>query len=117
MPRTFDVVVVGGGQVARRMPSFSDAALVDSWVGAYDITPDWNPVLGKPERWEQLVLAYGFSGHGFKLAQPSGGCWLRLCWARRRMSTSPPTITGASMTAPFSREPTGSDRFRRASGC
>ena len=63
-----DFVLRQGGQIARRMPSFADAALVDSWVGAYDITPDWNPVLGAPGGWEQLVLAYGFSGHGFKLA-------------------------------------------------
>ena len=67
-----DFVLLQGGQVARRMPSFSDAALVDSWVGAYDITPDWNPVLGKPAGWERLVLAYGFSGHGFKLAPAVG---------------------------------------------
>ena len=67
-----DFILLQGGQIARRMPSFSDAALVDSWVGAYDITPDWNPVLGKPAGWEQLVLAYGFSGHGFKLAPAVG---------------------------------------------
>ncbi len=67
-----DFVLLQGGQIARRMPSFADAALADSWVGAYDITPDWNPVLGAPAGWEQLVLAYGFSGHGFKLAPAVG---------------------------------------------
>ena len=67
-----DFVLLQGGQIARRMPSFSDASLVDSWVGAYDITPDWNPVLSEPAGWEQLVLAYGFSGHGFKLAPAVG---------------------------------------------
>ena len=67
-----DFVLLQGGQIARRMPSFADAGLVDSWVGAYDITPDWNPVLGAPKDWEQLVLAYGFSGHGFKLAPAVG---------------------------------------------
>ena len=67
-----DFVLRQGGQIARRMPSFADAALADSWVGAYDITPDWNPVLSAPAGWEQLVLAYGFSGHGFKLAPAVG---------------------------------------------
>ena len=67
-----DFVLLQGGQVARRMPSFAGAALVVSWVGAHDITPDWNPVLGKPAEWDQLVLAYGFSGHGFKLAPAVG---------------------------------------------
>ena len=67
-----DFVFLQGGQIARRIPSLADAALADSWVGAYDITPDWNPVLGAPAGWEQLVLAYGFSGHGFKLAPAVG---------------------------------------------
>ena len=67
-----DFVLLQGSQIARRMSSFADAGLVDSWVGAYDITPDWNPVLGAPKDWEQLVLAYGFSGHGFKLAPAVG---------------------------------------------
>ena len=67
-----DFVLLQGGQISRRMPSFSNASLVDSWVGAYDITPDWNPVLSEPAGWEQLVLAYGFSGHGFKLAPAVG---------------------------------------------
>ena len=67
-----DFVLLQGSQITRRMPSFADAALADSWVGAYDITPDWNPVLGAPAGWEQLVLAYGFSGHGFKLAPAVG---------------------------------------------
>ena len=67
-----DFVLLQGSQIARRMPSFKDAALTDSWVGAYDITPDWNPVLGAPEGWDGLVLAYGFSGHGFKLAPAVG---------------------------------------------
>ena len=67
-----DFVLLQGGQIARRIPSFADAALADSWVGAYDITPDWNPVLGAPAGWEQLVLAYGFSDDGFKLAPAVG---------------------------------------------
>ena len=67
-----DFVLLQGGQIAQRIPSFADAALADSWVGAYDITPDCNPVLGAPAGWEQLVLAYGFSGHGFKLAPAVG---------------------------------------------
>jgi glycine/D-amino acid oxidase-like deaminating enzyme len=40
----------------------------------YDVTPDWNPVLG-PAGLDGLWLAYGFSGHGFKLA-PSVGLLL-----------------------------------------
>ena len=67
-----DFVLLQGGQIAHRMASFGAAALTDSWVGAYDITPDWNPVLGPVEGIEGLILAFGFSGHGFKLAPALG---------------------------------------------
>ena len=67
-----DFVVHQGRQVAHRMASFAEAALTASWVGAYDITPDWNPVLGPVDGVEGLTLAYGFSGHGFKLAPAVG---------------------------------------------
>ena len=67
-----DFILHQGGQIARRMSHFDDARLTDSWVGAYDITPDWNPALGAPEGWEGLILAYGFSGHGFKMGPAVG---------------------------------------------
>ena len=61
-----------GRQIAHRMPSFTDAELVSSWTGPYDITPDWNPVLEGAPDVDGLILAYGFSGHGFKLAPMIG---------------------------------------------
>ena len=67
-----DFVLLQGGQVAHRMPSFADAALTASWVGAYDITPDWNPVLGFMPGIGGLMVNFGFSGHGFKLGPAIG---------------------------------------------
>ena len=67
-----DFVLLQGGQIARRMASFQKAALTASWVGAYDITPDWNPVIGPVDGIDGLTLTYGFSGHGFKLAPALG---------------------------------------------
>ena len=67
-----DFLLRQSAQITRRMPSFADADLADRWVGAYDITPDWNPVLGPIEQIRDLTLAYGFSGHGFKLAPAVG---------------------------------------------
>ena len=67
-----DFVLHQGAQIARRMPAFAEARPTASWVGAYDITPDWNPVLGPADAWPNLTLAYGFSGHGFKLAPALG---------------------------------------------
>jgi sarcosine oxidase subunit beta len=67
-----DFALLQGAQLALRVPSFADARLTASWVGAYDITPDWNPVLGLVEAIAGLSLNYGFSGHGFKLAPAVG---------------------------------------------
>jgi len=61
-------------QLGARMSAFAGARLADSWVGPYDITPDWNPVLGPAPGLPGLYLAYGFSGHGFKLAPAIGRC-------------------------------------------
>jgi len=72
---SMDTVVEIGAQVAERFPSFETAGLASSWTGVYDVTPDWNPVLGRVPGLDGLVVAFGFSGHGFKLS-PAVGCVL-----------------------------------------
>lgn len=67
-----DLVADIGEQVARLLPVFADAGLASSWTGLYDVTPDWNPVLGPVQDWEGLQVAFGFSGHGFKLSPMVG---------------------------------------------
>lgn len=67
-----DFVLLQGEQIAHRMPAFGAAELALSWIGAYDITPDWNPVIGPVPGIAGLTLTYGFSGHGFKLAPALG---------------------------------------------
>jgi sarcosine oxidase subunit beta len=67
-----DDVLALGAQVGERFPSFADAGLASSWTGVYDVTPDWNPVLGRVPDVPGLVVAYGFSGHGFKLSPAVG---------------------------------------------
>lgn len=67
-----DLVIDVGSQVARRFPSFAEAALASSWTGVYDVTPDWNPVLGTVPEVPGLVVGFGFSGHGFKLSPAVG---------------------------------------------
>ncbi len=69
---SMDYVVEVGGQVAERFPSFGEAGLASSWTGVYDVTPDWNPVLGRLPDVPGLVVGYGFSGHGFKLSPGVG---------------------------------------------
>ena len=58
--------------MANRMPDFADADFTAGWTGPYDITPDWNPVVGAVPGVDGLYVAVGFSGHGFKLSPTIG---------------------------------------------
>ncbi|MGF6439505.1 NAD(P)/FAD-dependent oxidoreductase [Paraburkholderia youngii] len=69
---SLDYVVEVGAQVAVRFPAYETAGLASSWTGVYDVTPDWNPVLGGVGDVEGLVVGFGFSGHGFKLSPGIG---------------------------------------------
>lgn len=69
---SLDYIVEVGAQVAERFPSYETAGLASSWTGVYDVTPDWNPVLGRLPEVQGLVVGYGFSGHGFKLSPAVG---------------------------------------------
>ena len=67
-----DTVAEIGEQVAARLTSFEDAGVASTWTGLYDVTPDWNPVLGPLPGWRGLQVGFGFSGHGFKLSPAVG---------------------------------------------
>ncbi|MEY4764920.1 MAG: hypothetical protein RI907_1593 [Pseudomonadota bacterium] len=69
---SMDYIVEIGAQVAERFPAYEAAGLASQWTGVYDVTPDWNPVLGRVPGLEGLVVGYGFSGHGFKLSPAVG---------------------------------------------
>lgn len=58
--------------MAHRMPAFEQAVYTAGWTGPYDITPDWNPMVGEAPGYDGLFVAVGFSGHGFKLAPTIG---------------------------------------------
>jgi glycine/D-amino acid oxidase-like deaminating enzyme len=58
-------------KVGTRFPGFTDAAISSSYAGCYDVTPDWNPVISAGPL-DGLVIAAGFSGHGFKIAPAVG---------------------------------------------
>lgn len=69
---SMDYVLDVGDQVSKRFPSFAEAGLASAWTGVYDVTPDWNPVLGRLAGVTGLVVGFGFSGHGFKLSPTVG---------------------------------------------
>uniref|UniRef100_A0A5Q5CNB3 FAD dependent oxidoreductase n=1 Tax=Mycobacterium sp. (strain JLS) TaxID=164757 RepID=A0A5Q5CNB3_MYCSJ len=68
---TDDFVDITVDKVGTRFPGFPDASITSSYAGCYDVTPDWNPVISRTEL-DGLVVAAGFSGHGFKIAPAAG---------------------------------------------
>lgn len=58
-------------KVGTRFPGFADPAITSSYAGCYDVTPDWNPVISRTGI-DGLMVAAGFSGHGFKIAPAVG---------------------------------------------
>lgn len=54
------------------MPHLSGLRFVKTWAGLIDITPDILPVLGEAPTVKGLMLATGFSGHGFALGPITG---------------------------------------------
>ncbi len=58
-------------KVGTRFPGFPRAAITSSYAGCYDITPDWNPVISRTGL-DALIVAAGFSGHGFKISPAVG---------------------------------------------
>ena len=46
-------------------PVFEEAAVLRGWAGFYEVTPDDNPLVGPVPELGGLLVAAGFSGHGF----------------------------------------------------
>ena len=55
-----------------RIPQLKDFSVLSNVSGAYDVTPDFHPILGWAPGVEGLCLAMGFSGHGLKLSPAIG---------------------------------------------
>ena len=58
--------------ILKIVPAFRDLHVIRTWVGTIDFTPDDNFIFGSAEGVEGLVLACGFSGHGFALTPIMG---------------------------------------------
>lgn len=68
-------------------PQFAGARPVESWAGLIDVMPDETPVIDMTPGMPGLVIATGFSGHGFGLG-PGGG----LLAAQLAIGESPSSI-------------------------
>ena len=58
--------------ICRYVPLLSDAKIVRAWAGWTDVMSDGVPVIDTVEEVPGLVLACGFSGHGFGIAPAVG---------------------------------------------
>ena len=53
-------------------PAAANMQIVQHWAGLIDVTPDVVPVISSVESLPGLVIATGFSGHGFGIGPAAG---------------------------------------------
>ncbi len=58
-------------KVGTRFPGLANPAIASTYAGCYDVTPDFNPVISETPV-GGLVVAAGFSGHGYKISPAVG---------------------------------------------
>ena len=68
------------------LPAFERAGLATTWTGLYEMSPDRHAILGPVAGLDGLLLAAGFSGHGFQHA-PIVGKLLAECAVNGRATT------------------------------
>jgi sarcosine oxidase subunit beta len=56
----------------RRLPILAELPVRSSWWGWYDVSPDWNALVGEAAEPSRFLYATGFSGHGFQQAPAVG---------------------------------------------
>lgn len=59
-------------RLAAAFPAFRNAKVAQRWAGLIDVTPDAVPVISTTPKRPGLVVATGFSGHGFGLGPGAG---------------------------------------------
>jgi sarcosine oxidase subunit beta len=57
---------------ARRLPVLAELPVQSTWWGWYDVSPDWNALVGESREVPRFLYATGFSGHGFQQAPAVG---------------------------------------------
>jgi glycine/D-amino acid oxidase-like deaminating enzyme len=58
--------------MVRLYPQFRDVPIVQQWAGYIDVTPDVVPYIGPTGALPGLIVATGFSGHGFGIGPGAG---------------------------------------------
>jgi sarcosine oxidase subunit beta len=68
---------------SRRLPVLVDLPVQSSWWGYYELSPDWNALVGEAAEPRGFFYATGFSGHGFQQAPAVGEHVAELILGRR----------------------------------
>lgn len=58
-------------KIGTRFPGLENPSIASTYAGCYDVTPDFNPAISLTPI-DGLIVAAGFSGHGFKIAPAVG---------------------------------------------
>jgi glycine/D-amino acid oxidase-like deaminating enzyme len=56
----------------RALPVFDKAEIAERWAGYIDVTPDEVPIISEVDEIPGLIIATGFSGHGFGIGPGAG---------------------------------------------
>ena len=59
-------------RLVKMYPSFASAKILQEWAGLIDVMPDAIPVISPVDSVPGLVIATGFSGHGFGIGPGAG---------------------------------------------
>ncbi len=59
-------------KLTQAFPAFAQARVVQEWAGMIDVTPDAVPVISPVDAVPGLIVATGFSGHGFGIGPGAG---------------------------------------------
>jgi sarcosine oxidase subunit beta len=72
---TFDLEdwLLGLGEIATtRSPAVLDYGIATGWAGLYEVTPDRNQIIDRSTDVPGLLIATGYSGHGFLMGPATG---------------------------------------------
>jgi glycine/D-amino acid oxidase-like deaminating enzyme len=76
--------------IAEVFPVFNAAAIAQQWAGMIDVTPDVVPVISELEHVPGLVVATGFSGHGFGIGPAAGRLAAEIATGRKTIVDAAP---------------------------
>ncbi|OZI18800.1 D-amino-acid oxidase [Bordetella genomosp. 9] len=67
-----EIVATALRNIAREFPALRDVQVAAAWGSMIDTAPDLVPIISKVDRLPGLVIASGFSGHGFGIGPGAG---------------------------------------------